>query len=154
MSSSHVKKSQLPIELMAFAGKHCSMTRLMAKVTCIVCWGMPDSTNCHMCWRLTFSKRSWCYCLLFYSNQWTKDSKLISKCSKISLKSIKTRLGRALESGPRAQLALGRAQKLQEDENHGTWTTLGLSLIWGLNTNQKRSNRAFGKVLYANSWKK
>ena len=42
---------------------------------------------------------------------------------------MKIRPGSSLERGHRTQLAPGTAQKLQEDENHGSWTPLG-TLPW------------------------
>ena len=54
--------------------------------------------------------------------------KLINNCSKICLKFTKIRLGRALEGGLGAQLAAERGQRLEEDENHGSWTPLTLFL--------------------------
>ena len=53
-------------------------------------------------------------------NQWTEGSTLVNNWSKFCLKFIKKRPGRALERGPGDQMAPGRAQKLQEDENHGS----------------------------------
>ena len=49
--------NQLPIALMTFAGEHCSMARFIAKVSCIVGWGMPERVN-HIRWRLTFGKQA------------------------------------------------------------------------------------------------
>ena len=56
-------------------------------------------------------------------------SKLINNCSKICLKSTKISPGRVLEEGLGAQWTAERAQKLAEDENHGSWTPLG-ALPW------------------------
>ena len=55
------------------------------------------------------------FALLFVAlqyNQWAIGSKLINRCSKICQKYS----WGALEGDPDAQLALGRAQKLEEDE--------------------------------------
>ena len=52
----------------------------------------------------------------------------MNNCLKICLKSTKNRGGRALERKPGAQLAAGSSQKLEEDENQGSWTPLALCL--------------------------
>ena len=60
-----------------------------------------------------------------------------------SQKIVKKRARRALERGPRVQMAPGQAYKLQEDENHGSATPLECSL--GSNLKAKHGSEEFQK---------
>ena len=52
------EKSQLPIVLMTFEGKHFSMVRAIARVSCIARRGMLQIVNGHMRWRLEVGKQA------------------------------------------------------------------------------------------------
>ena len=52
------EKSQLPIVLMTFEGKHFSMARVIARVSCIARRGVSQIVNGHMRWRLDVGKQA------------------------------------------------------------------------------------------------
>jgi len=101
--------TQMPIVLMTFGGKHFSLARVIARVSCIARWGMAQVVNGHMRCRLAVCKRLVDYSLFLQYNWVCRRSKLIKNCSKFCKKIVKMRPGRVSERGPRDQMPLGHA---------------------------------------------